>query len=57
MLIISIIAFSIRDELGDPLRELVGQSVSEEVRDELRQNMGLNDPFLVQYGRFLKKSR
>ena len=56
MLIISIIAFSIRDELGDPLRELVGQSVSEEVRDELRQNMGLNDPFLVQYGRFLKKA-
>lgn len=56
MLVISVIAFSIRDELGDPLRELVGQSVSEAVRNELREEMGLNDPFLVQYWRFLKKA-
>ncbi len=27
MFIISLIGFSIRDNLGDPLRELVGQSV------------------------------
>lgn len=56
MLVISIIAFSIRDELGDPLRELVGQAVSEEVRNELREEMGLNDPFLTQYLRFLKNA-
>ena len=53
MLVISLIGFSIQDNLGDPLRELVGQSVSEEVRNELRDRMGLNDPFLVQYWRFL----
>ena len=53
MLVISIIGFSIQDNLGDPLRELVGQSVSEEERDALRDSMGLNDPFLVQYWRFL----
>ena len=53
MLVISALAFSIRDELGDPLRELVGQSVSEEVRNQLRDELGLNDPFIVQYGRFL----
>ncbi|MGI9414571.1 MAG: ABC transporter permease [Hyphomicrobiales bacterium] len=53
MLVISIIGFSIQDNLGDPLRELVGQSVSEEEREELRDSMGLNDPFLVQYWRFL----
>ena len=56
MLVISVLAFSIRDELGDPLRELVGQSVSEEVREELRQEMGLNDPFAIQYWRFLKNA-
>ena len=56
MFIISMIAFSIRDELGDPLRELVGQSVSEEVRQELRTEMGLNDPFLIQYWRFIKNA-
>lgn len=54
MLVISLLSFSIQDELGDPLRELLGQSVSEEVRQQLREEMGLNDPFLVQYGRFLR---
>lgn len=56
MLVISVIAFSIQDNLGDPLREMVGQSVSEEERQALREEMGLNDPFLVQYWRFLKKA-
>lgn len=53
MLVISIIAFAVRNHLGDPLRELAGQSVSEKVREELREEMGLNDPFLTQYLRFL----
>lgn len=56
MLVISLLSFSIQDELGDPLRELVGQSVSEEVRNELREELGLNDPFLAQYWRFLKNA-
>lgn len=56
MLVISVIAFSIQDNLGDPLRELLGQSVSEKERQILRDQMGLNDPFLVQYWRFLKKA-
>ena len=56
MLVISMVAFSARDNLGDPLRELVGQSVSEEVRQQLRDEMGLNDPMLVQYGRFLRNA-
>jgi len=56
MFVISLIGFSIQDNLGDPLRELVGQSVSEEVRNEMRQEMGLNDPFLVQYSRFIGKA-
>jgi peptide/nickel transport system permease protein len=56
MFVISLIAFSIQDNLGDPLREMVGQSVSEEERQALREEMGLNDPFLVQYWRFLKKA-
>ncbi|MEP3244308.1 MAG: ABC transporter permease [Sneathiella sp.] len=53
MFVISLIGFSIQDNLGDPLRELVGQSVSENERQAMRDRMGLNDPFLVQYGRFL----
>ena len=52
MFIISLISFSIQDNLGDPLREMVGVSVSEAEREKLRDELGLNDPFLVQYGRF-----
>jgi len=53
MFVISLIGFSIQDNLGDPLRELVGQSVSEAERQLLRDQLGLNDPFFVQYARFL----
>ncbi|MBY4678611.1 ABC transporter permease [Marinobacterium arenosum] len=56
MFVISLISFSIQDNLGDPLRELVGQSVSEEERQALRDELGLNDPFLVQYGRFARNA-
>ncbi len=53
MLVISVIAFSIQDNLGDPLREMVGVSVSEAERERLRDEMGLNDPFFEKYTRFL----
>jgi ABC-type dipeptide/oligopeptide/nickel transport systems, permease components len=53
MFVISLVAFAIQDNLGDPLRELVGQSVSEAERDALRDEMGLNDPFITKYTRFV----
>lgn len=53
MFVISLVAFSIQDNLGDPLRELVGQSVSEEERQVLRDELGLNDPFPIKYTRFI----
>lgn len=52
MFIISVISFAIQDGLGDPLRQMVGQSVSDAERKELREDLGLNDPLLVQYARF-----
>ncbi|SIO23468.1 ABC transporter permease [Salinivibrio sp. ES.052] len=56
MFVISLVAFAIQDNLGDPLRELVGQSVSEAERDALRDEMGLNDPFITKYTRFVGKA-
>jgi len=56
MFIISVISFSIQDQLGDPLREMVGQSVSEAERQALRDELGLNDPFITQYLRFAGKA-
>jgi peptide/nickel transport system permease protein len=56
MLVIGFIGFSVKHQLGDPVRDLVGVSVSVEEREALRQELGLNDPFLVQYGRFVKNA-
>ncbi|EHJ06194.1 ABC transporter permease [Marinobacter manganoxydans] len=52
MFVISVIAFAIQDGLGDPLQEMVGMSVSEEEREAIREEVGLNDPMVVQYLRF-----
>ncbi|GKW47977.1 ABC transporter permease [Halomonas sp. NCCP-2165] len=52
MFIISVIAFAIQDNLGDPIQQMVGQSVPESEREALREQFGLNDPFHVQYLRF-----
>lgn len=54
MLAISLIGFAVKDSLGDPVRELVGEHVSEAERTVLRRQLGLDDPFLVQYARFLR---
>ncbi|MFN2410027.1 MAG: ABC transporter permease [Halomonas sp.] len=56
MFIISLLAFAIQDNLGDPIQQMVGQSVPESEREELRERFGLNDPFLVQYTRFAKNA-
>lgn len=56
MFIISFIGFSIQKEIGDPIRDMVGISVSEAERNALREEMGLNDPFFTQYTRFLKNA-
>ena len=41
---------------GDPARMILGETASETEVRELREEMGLNDPFLLQYGRYLKKA-
>ena len=52
MFVISVLAFAIQDNLGEPVQQMVGQSVPESEREEIRERLGLNDPFLVQYARF-----
>lgn len=56
MFIISFIGFALKQNVGDPVREITGISVSAAERDAIREKLGLNDPFLVQYGRFLKNA-
>ena len=53
MFVISLVAFAIQDNLGDPLREMVGQSVSDAERQVLRDELGLNDSYVTKYSRFI----
>ena len=39
---------------GDPARMLLGERAEESVVEELREDMGLNEPFLVRYGTYIK---
>ena len=39
---------------GDPARMLAGNEASVEEVEELREEMGLNDPFFVRYGNYMK---
>ena len=38
---------------GDPARILLGTEATPETVESLREEMGLNDPILVQYGRYM----
>lgn len=39
---------------GDPAKVILGEAASEEALEALREQMGLNDPFLVRYFTYLK---
>lgn len=54
MLGVSFIVFSlIHFTPGDPAMVILGESAPPEAVEQLREEMGLNDPFLVQYGRYV----
>ncbi len=56
MLVISLVGFSIKHQIGDPVRDLVGERVTPAEREEIRDRLGLNDPFYTQYFRFVKNA-
>ena len=53
MLTVALIAFGLFRYVGDPINNMVGQDTSLQEREALREGLGLNDPFVVQFGRFV----
>ncbi len=53
MTAVAFIAFSMFRFVGDPVASIVGQDATLKDREELAQSLGLNDPLLVQFGRFM----
>ena len=38
---------------GDPADALLGERATQESREQIRQRLGLDEPLLVQYGRYV----
>ena len=53
ILVVSLLVFSLMSLTGDPAQTIAGDDMSEEQVDELRESLGLNDPLLVRYGRYM----
>ena len=53
MAIVSAVSFSLFNFVGDPVNNMVGQDATREQRIEIRDQLGLDDPILTQYTRFL----
>jgi len=55
LFILSVLIFIIGHNMpGDPLRGLIGPATTPEQMDMLREVHGLNDPWYVQYGRWMR---
>jgi peptide/nickel transport system permease protein len=53
MLVVAFIAFALFQYVGDPVLSMLGQDATPEQRAELRHDLGLDDPFYLQFAHFL----
>jgi len=53
MLSVAFVAFLLFQYVGDPIAQMVGQDATAEERARLRADLGLDQPFFIQFGRFV----
>ncbi|MHC5655835.1 ABC transporter permease [Stappia sp.] len=53
MITVALISFTLFRFVGDPVNQMVGIETTPEQREALRERLGLNDPVIVQFGRFI----
>ncbi len=53
VLAVALVSFLLFNYVGDPVNNMVGQEASLADREAIREALGLNDPFLVQFARFV----
>lgn len=53
MIVVALVSFLLFNFVGDPVDNMVGQEATYAERVAIRDSLGLNDPFLVQFVRFL----
>jgi peptide/nickel transport system permease protein len=53
MLTVAFVAFLLFQYVGDPVTQMLGQDATQEDRERLRRELGLDQPFFVQFGHFV----
>lgn len=53
LLLVALVAFSMFRFVGDPVQGMLGQEATNADREALRERLGLTDPIVLQYGRFV----
>jgi peptide/nickel transport system permease protein len=53
MLAVAFVAFLLFQYVGDPVAQMVGQDATPQERAKLRADLGLDQPFFVQFGHFV----
>ncbi|MEO1679449.1 MAG: ABC transporter permease [Pseudomonadota bacterium] len=56
LLVVGLVAFAMFRFVGDPVENMLGQERTVEDIERLREDLGLNDPFVVQYWNFLRNA-
>ncbi|MDP2804237.1 MAG: ABC transporter permease [Phreatobacter sp.] len=56
MLAVALVAFSMFRFIGDPVSNLVGQEATLQDREQLARDLGLMDPFPIQFARFVSNA-
>jgi peptide/nickel transport system permease protein len=54
--VVALVSFSLFQFVGDPVTAMLGQDATEEQRQQLRQDLGLNDPVPVQFAAFVSNA-
>ena len=56
LFVVGIVAFSMFTFVGDPIDNMLGQERTQDDIDRLREQLGLDQPFVVQYYRYLENA-
>jgi peptide/nickel transport system permease protein len=56
MLVVALLAFCMCSFIGDPARSMLSEDATAEQYRELKQNLGLDDPVIVQFARFVRRA-
>ncbi|MCG8596926.1 MAG: ABC transporter permease [Kiloniellales bacterium] len=56
MLVVGFVSFSLFQFVGDPINNMVGQDATEEQRQLLRERLGLDQPFVLQFVNWIGNS-